>query len=60
MAGGKLACTLIRLAKYSDAVEAARKANDSCTWKEVLEACVDANEFRLGQMCSLNLASPHS
>ena len=60
MAGGKLACTLIRLAKYSDAVEAARKANDSCTWKEVLEACVDANEFRLGQMCSLNPASPHS
>jgi len=54
---GKLASTLVRLAKYSDAVEAARKANYSRTWKEVLEACVDAKEFRLGQMCGLNLIS---
>ena len=25
------------------------------TWKEVLEACVDATEFRLAQICGLNL-----
>ena len=51
----KLASCLIRLKKYADAVEAARKANFSRTWKEVLVACVDAEEFRLAQMCGLNL-----
>jgi clathrin heavy chain len=54
---GKLASTLVRLAKYNDAVEAARKANYSRTWKEVLEACVDAKEFQLGQVCGLNLVN---
>ena len=54
---GKLASTLVRLNKFSEAVEAARKANYSRTWKEVLEACVDAKEFQLGQVCGLNLIS---
>eukprot|EP00960_Hanusia_phi_P031210 749147-Hanusia_phi.AAC.5 len=51
----KLASCLVRLQKYADAVEAARKANFTRTWKEVLVACVDAEEFRLAQMCGLNL-----
>ena len=51
----KLASCLVRLEKYSDAVEAARKANFTRTWKEVLVACVKAEEFRLAQMCGLHL-----
>eukprot|EP00286_Rhodomonas_abbreviata_P018853 CAMPEP_0181303774 /NCGR_PEP_ID=MMETSP1101-20121128/8752_1 /TAXON_ID=46948 /ORGANISM="Rhodomonas abbreviata, Strain Caron Lab Isolate" /LENGTH=1715 /DNA_ID=CAMNT_0023409399 /DNA_START=168 /DNA_END=5311 /DNA_ORIENTATION=+ len=51
----KLASCLVRLKKFADAVEAARKANFTRTWKEVLVACVKAEEFRLAQMCGLNL-----
>ena len=51
----KLASCLVRLKKYAEAVEAARKANFTRTWKEVLVACVKAEEFRLAQMCGLNL-----
>ena len=36
-------------------VDAARKANSSKTWKEVCFACVDAEEFRLAQICGLNV-----
>ncbi len=36
-------------------MEAARKANFTRTWKEVLIACVKAEEFRLAQMCGLHL-----
>jgi clathrin heavy chain len=45
----------VRLEKYADAVEAARKANFTRTWKEVLVACVAHEEFRLAQICGLNL-----
>ena len=51
----KLASCLVRLGKFADAVEAARKSNFTRTWKEVLVACVRAEEFRLAQMCGLNL-----
>ena len=51
----KLASCLVRLEKYADAVEAARKANFTRTWKEVLAACVAHEEFRLAQICGLNL-----
>ena len=30
-------------------------ANSTRTWKEVLKACVDATEFRLAQMCGLQI-----
>ncbi|CAH1449037.1 unnamed protein product [Lactuca virosa] len=33
----------------------ARKANSSKTWKEVCFACVDADEFRLAQICGLHI-----
>jgi clathrin heavy chain len=51
----RLASALVKLKKFQDAVEAARKANSTRTWKEVLEACVDATEFRLAQMCGLQI-----
>lgn len=37
------------------AVDSARKANSTRTWKEVCFACVDAGEFRLAQMCGLHI-----
>ncbi|TQD99767.1 hypothetical protein C1H46_014619 [Malus baccata] len=52
---GKLACTLVKLNQFQGAVDAARKANSSKTWKFVCFACVDAEEFRLAQICGLNI-----
>ncbi|KAJ7546236.1 hypothetical protein O6H91_08G031500 [Diphasiastrum complanatum] len=51
----RLASTLIKLRQFQGAVDAARKANSSKTWKEVCFACVDAEEFRLAQICGLNI-----
>ncbi|KAF5751355.1 Clathrin heavy chain 1 [Tripterygium wilfordii] len=51
----KLAITLVKLKQFQGAVDAARKANSSKTWKEVCFACVDAEEFRLAQICGLNI-----
>ncbi|PNS17825.1 hypothetical protein CAC42_3220 [Sphaceloma murrayae] len=51
----KLATTLVHLADYQAAVECARKANSVKVWKQVNEACVGKKEFRLAQICGLNL-----
>jgi len=51
----KLATTLVHLSDYQAAVDAARKANNIKVWKEVHEACVEKKEFRLAQICGLNL-----
>ncbi|KAF4365735.1 hypothetical protein G4B88_009458 [Cannabis sativa] len=51
----KLAVTLVKLQQFQNAVDAARKANSTKTWKEVCFACVDAEEFRLAQICGLNI-----
>ncbi|KAG5521371.1 hypothetical protein RHGRI_033813 [Rhododendron griersonianum] len=51
----KLASTLVKLKQFQGAVDAARKANSSKTWKEVCFACVDAEEFHLAQICGLNI-----
>lgn len=51
----KLAITLCYMEDYQGAVESARKANSTKTWKEVCFACVEHNEFRLAQMCGLNI-----
>jgi len=51
----KLAITLVHLKEYQGAVDGARKANSTRTWKEVCFACVDNNEFRLAQMCGLHI-----
>lgn len=52
---GRLASTLVRLHQFQAAVEAARKANSPKTWKEVCYACVEEGEFRLAQLCGLNI-----
>ncbi|KAF8428163.1 armadillo-type protein [Tirmania nivea] len=51
----KLATTLVYLEEYQSAVECARKANSTKVWKQVNEACVAKKEFRLAQICGLNL-----
>lgn len=45
----------MRLHQFQAAVEAARKANSPKTWKEVCYACVEEGEFRLAQLCGLNI-----
>jgi hypothetical protein len=52
---GRLSSTLVKLHQFQAAVDAARKANSSRTWKEVCFACVDEGEFRLAQLCGLNI-----
>lgn len=51
----KLTTTLVHLGEYQAAVECARKANSVKVWKQVNEACIDKKEFRLAQICGLNL-----
>jgi clathrin heavy chain len=51
----KLATTLVHLGEYQAAVECARKANSTKVWKQVHHACVEKKEFKLAQICGLNL-----
>lgn len=51
----KLATTLVHLGDYQAAVECARKANSIKVWRQVNEVCVAKKEFRLAQICGLNL-----
>jgi len=52
---GRLASTLVKMHQFQLAVDAARKANNTRTWKEICFACVDEGEFRLAQLCGLNI-----
>ena len=52
---GRLAITLVHIKEFQGAVDSARKANSTRTWKEVCFACVDNEEFRLAQMCGLHI-----
>ena len=45
----------MHLGDYQAAVDCARKANNIKVWKQVHEACVEKKEFRLAQICGLNL-----
>ena len=51
----RLATTLVYLNDYQAAVDTARKASNVRVWREVSDACVDNKEFRLAQICGLNL-----
>ena len=51
----RLASTVVHLGEYQTAVDSARKANSTRTWKEVCFACVDGEEFRLAQICGLHI-----
>lgn len=51
----KLASTLVYLKDYQGAVDCARKASNTAVWKQVNSACIEFKEFRLAQICGLNL-----
>eukprot|EP00172_Hildenbrandia_rubra_P003693 Plantae.Rhodophyta-Hildenbrandia_rubra.ctg6205.p1 GENE.Plantae.Rhodophyta-Hildenbrandia_rubra.ctg6205~~Plantae.Rhodophyta-Hildenbrandia_rubra.ctg6205.p1 ORF type:complete len:1699 (+),score=311.37 Plantae.Rhodophyta-Hildenbrandia_rubra.ctg6205:5143-10239(+) len=51
----KLAPVLVKMGDFQSAVETARKADRVRTWRIVCFACVDAEEFRLAQICGLHL-----
>ena len=41
--------------KYTQAVEAARNANNPKTWKEVNVACIQAEQFRCAEMAGMHI-----
>jgi len=51
----KLAQCYVYLEMFTEAVEAARKANSITTWKEVCYACVDMQKFRLAASCGVHI-----
>merc|ERR1719409_455687 len=51
----RLATCLMHLDQHQAAVDAARKANSTRTWKEVNASCVEHQEFRLAQICALHI-----
>jgi clathrin heavy chain len=50
---GRLASCHVQLGEYTAAVDAARKANNPKTWKEVNMACVHAQEFRCAEIAGM-------
>jgi clathrin heavy chain len=51
----KLASTYVKLQQFSNAIDAARKANSVITWKEINRACVDAGDFRYDKVAGINV-----
>eukprot|EP00397_Hematodinium_sp_SG-2012_P000429 GEMP01000429.1.p1 GENE.GEMP01000429.1~~GEMP01000429.1.p1 ORF type:complete len:1703 (+),score=505.89 GEMP01000429.1:149-5257(+) len=51
----RLASCHVQLGEYSQAVEAAKKANSPKTWREVNIACVEAEEFRFAQIAAMHI-----
>ena len=51
----KIAACLIHLKEYSAAIDAAKKANTTKTWKEVCMACVAAQEYKLARTSAMNI-----
>lgn len=52
---GRMASTLVHLGEFQAAVDGARKANSTRSWKEVCFACIDAGEFHLASTCGLHI-----
>jgi clathrin heavy chain len=51
----KLSLCYVKLEQYREAVDSAGKANSVATWKEVCFACLQAEEFRLANVCGLHI-----
>eukprot|EP00425_Heterocapsa_triquetra_P012914 CAMPEP_0195155382 /NCGR_PEP_ID=MMETSP0448-20130528/184129_1 /TAXON_ID=66468 /ORGANISM="Heterocapsa triquestra, Strain CCMP 448" /LENGTH=1710 /DNA_ID=CAMNT_0040194169 /DNA_START=8 /DNA_END=5137 /DNA_ORIENTATION=+ len=51
----KLASCHVQLGEYTQAVEAARKANNPKTWREVNIACVQAGQFRCAETAAMHI-----
>eukprot|EP00055_Hartaetosiga_balthica_P005740 m.17283 g.17283 ORF g.17283 m.17283 type:complete len:1668 (+) comp4760_c0_seq1:19-5022(+) len=52
---GRLSSTLVHLGDYQGAVDSARKANNTRSWKEVCYACVDHKEFNMAKVCGSHI-----
>jgi len=46
----KLAACYVALGEFQQAIEAAKKANNTKTWKDIASACVGSQEFRSAQV----------
>jgi len=51
----KLALTLLKLMDYANAIDAARRADDIPTWREVNAACLLANQVSLAKTAGMYL-----
>ncbi len=51
----QLARAYVKLGKFKEAVDCARKANAVKSWKEVNQACVEAGEWRLAEVAGTNI-----
>uniref|UniRef100_A0A7S4QZJ1 Clathrin heavy chain n=1 Tax=Alexandrium monilatum TaxID=311494 RepID=A0A7S4QZJ1_9DINO len=51
----RLASCHVQLGEFTQAVEAARKANNPRTWKEVNIACVQAQQFRCAEIAGMHI-----
>jgi clathrin heavy chain len=49
----KLAACYVQLEEYTQAVDAAKKANNPRTWKEVNIACVQAKQFKCAEIAAM-------
>lgn len=51
----RIASCLVHLKQYPQAIEAAKKANNTKTWKEVALACIAAGEFKLAAVAGQSI-----
>jgi clathrin heavy chain len=52
---GRIASCLVHLKQYPQAIEAAKKANNTKTWKEVAFSCISAGEYKLAAVAGSNI-----
>jgi len=52
---GRLATSLVRLGEFTAAVDSARKAKSHKCWREVMLSCLDNEQYKLAQICGINL-----
>jgi clathrin heavy chain len=51
----KIASCLVNLKQFSAAIESAKKASTTKTWREVCIACVSAQEYKLANIAAMNI-----
>jgi clathrin heavy chain len=51
----KIASCLVHLKQFSAAIDAAKKASTTKTWREVCMSCVAAQEYKLANIAAMNI-----
>lgn len=54
---GRIASCLVHLKQYAQAIDAARKANNIRTWKEISIACIATGEYKLASVAGQNIVA---